>query len=148
MAMIKPVDSETLAARLGYEPEDFTATGLSAEELEEYHANLGINVRGPYTFNVDSENPTKEGYVVAHDNSTCHTCTCPQYVWRSAYCKHRKRGNLVLLRRKNRRNTLSEKEQVKEAVVEQPPTRLDPDTTASLNRGKHPGFNLLRQPIY
>lgn len=145
--MVKPGEREPLLVSFGFWEEDFTDLGLNDDAKERYHTYLGIDINGPYSFIVDSSDPKHPPYVVGHDYDTCLTCTCLYFLKRGGFCKHRKRGNLVLQRWKehNRLATLTEQ------VIEEPVLTLsqrDFENSSSLNRSeKDPGFSILKKAV-
>jgi hypothetical protein len=86
---------------LDFTPEDLAVTGLTPEELKEYYAHLDVHFVDDYTIEVHAQ--THDGwYAVEHDTATFERCPCMAGSHKK--CKaHRKRVELVLLRRKNRR---------------------------------------------
>lgn len=114
-----------LMKNVGFWPEDFTDLGLNPSAKEEFHTHLGIEFFTPFSFLVNSEKEGHDPYKVTHNMDHTLSCQCPQFVHRSAFCKHQKRATLVLNRRKEH----------------QPKKKVDADS-APLNGNR--SFSILR----
>ena len=141
-----------LMQTLRLEESDFSDSGLTDEEKKEYHTHLNAVLYSGFSFFVDSNNPKKDGYIVLHNWEETVSCTCPDYVYRMNFCKHRRRVTLILLRRRVRLFTQA-LAQLAQALLEVPTTRQevvlsDPDRVDKITSLTRPsgggGFHMFK----
>lgn len=141
--------------RDGFVESDFSDSQLLKLERDLYHTHLGIDYHDLMQFTCDSSDATHGPYLVGHNYQTTLTCTCLYYLKQQGFCKHRKRGELVLALRNLRIELFGETELTTEqrskllaiwrkrtSFVHGKETQEDMMLKASLNGNA--GFSLLK----